>query len=131
MHSLIKCVIVITTFLFQTVVAEENIDIPIYHVDANNLKEVVGYADMAADLECFPFDPSMTHPLDVSTLTAATLTKLLTACTRGDKIELCTPTAEEEPIAKRGNQNILIAGNCNRCKFVSWNISPKFSLFGK
>ncbi len=46
MNSLIKCIVVITTFLFQTVVAEENTDIPIYHVDANNLKEVVGYADM-------------------------------------------------------------------------------------
>ena len=72
------------------------------------------YGEIANDSDCTLFDPQMTEPVNVSKLDQAMLLELLTACSKGDKIEFC--------VKKEKNQNlrdvIIIDCDANGCTFV-------------
>jgi hypothetical protein len=79
--------------LFYSVVAlaNQSADIPIRYLHLDNSTELVDYASQMEDHDCFPFNPTMKRPIDVSNFDSNTLYELMKAYASGSQVEMCVP----------------------------------------
>lgn len=106
MDFLPKYIAFVAAFMSTATFAD---NVPINYVDATNVTSLMDYASVVEDYHCVAFTPTMTDPLDVSTLDADTLYQLLSAYYNGDMLEVCVPI-ESRALAVRSKEKRVVCG---------------------